>query len=238
MTVDRTASDLKKFKLKLEVQKKHVNQQSEYRSIVETIKNELGDLEDIRNILGLSRRQMCRLLLVDPSAWTRWTRDDQDAPPHIYQALQWYVHLTNKNPDMHAPLQLENKFELLRRDADRKLQNLQSKVDKIESQKTIVNDPFLRVSGLLSENFKSLSESLTSSFQSNQQINVKEMFEELNSKIAILSGKKKQKKSARKKKVAKKTRAKKKVARKKKAKKVIKKRSIKKQQKKKSRKKK
>ena len=47
----------------------------------------IGTLEDVRFRLGLSRRKMCQLLLVDPSAWTRWNRKGADAPPHIYRCL-------------------------------------------------------------------------------------------------------------------------------------------------------
>jgi hypothetical protein len=40
---------------------------------------------------------MCQLLLVDPSSWTRWTKEGQ-APPHIFRALEWYMLLTKEAP--------------------------------------------------------------------------------------------------------------------------------------------
>ncbi|MCB0393920.1 MAG: hypothetical protein KDD25_05145 [Bdellovibrionales bacterium] len=46
-----------------------------------------GDLDSIRKKLGLSQRQICRELFVDPSAWSRWTKAGSDAPPHIYRTL-------------------------------------------------------------------------------------------------------------------------------------------------------
>lgn len=65
----------------------------EYLQKKAQIENEYGDLEEIRKKLGLSRRKICQLLLVDPSAWTRWTRSQEGAPPHIYQSLRWYLKL-------------------------------------------------------------------------------------------------------------------------------------------------
>jgi hypothetical protein len=62
-----------------------------YEAQVEVLKKEIGDLEEIRRRLGMTRRQMAQLLLVDPSAWTRWVQTG--APPHIYQALAWYLRL-------------------------------------------------------------------------------------------------------------------------------------------------
>ncbi len=60
-----------------------------YEAEVDVIKKQFGDLESIRQELGLSRRKMCQLLLVDPSAWTRWTKEG--APPYVYRALEWYL---------------------------------------------------------------------------------------------------------------------------------------------------
>lgn len=63
-----------------------------YDAEVNVIKKELGDLEEIRKNLGLTQRKICQLLLVDPSAWSRWCSPrGPGAPPHIYRALFWYV---------------------------------------------------------------------------------------------------------------------------------------------------
>lgn len=46
---------------------------------------------------------MCQLLLVDPSAWSRWMRDETKVPPHIFRALEWYLALHHKrrtDPDL------------------------------------------------------------------------------------------------------------------------------------------
>lgn len=61
-----------------------------YDEIVQNIRQKHGSLEDMRKRLGYSQKQMSELLLVDPSAWTRWVKDGETAPAHIYQALAWY----------------------------------------------------------------------------------------------------------------------------------------------------
>lgn len=74
------------------------SQRLRYEAEAGMIEKKIGDLELIRNQLGLSQRKICQLLLVDPSAWTRWTRAGEKAPPHIYRALQWYLLLQEKYP--------------------------------------------------------------------------------------------------------------------------------------------
>lgn len=69
-----------------------------YEAEVSVIRKRLGSLEEMRGKLGLTQRKMSQLLLVDPSAWTRWTKDGEDAPPHIYRMLQWYLALEDKYP--------------------------------------------------------------------------------------------------------------------------------------------
>ena len=71
---------------------------------VGVIKKRIGNIEEIRAKLGLSRRKICQLLLVDPSAWTRWTSPKSDAPPHIYRALEWYLLLGEKDPRALLPI--------------------------------------------------------------------------------------------------------------------------------------
>ena len=58
-----------------------------YEAEVETIKQRHGGLENIRESLGLSRKEITKWLLVDPSAWTRWTQRGESAPPHVYKTL-------------------------------------------------------------------------------------------------------------------------------------------------------
>ncbi len=70
-----------------------------YEAEVKYLREQHGDLEQIRARLGLSRRKMCELLLVDASAWTRWTAPGGEAPPHIYRALDWYLSHMEKDPE-------------------------------------------------------------------------------------------------------------------------------------------
>lgn len=74
-----------------------------YEAEVEIFKKKVGDLEEIRIHLGLSQRKICQLLLVDPSAWTRWTKKGERPPPHIYRSLQWYLGLLDKYPEFKNP---------------------------------------------------------------------------------------------------------------------------------------
>lgn len=69
-----------------------------FEAEVDLIQKQIGDLEEIRARLGLSARKMTQLLMVDPSAWFRWTKKITPPPPHIYRALQWYLLLQEKNP--------------------------------------------------------------------------------------------------------------------------------------------
>ncbi len=73
---------------------------SSYEDQVELIKVQIGDLEKVRMDLGLSQRQISRLLMIDPSSWTRWTKHGAAAPPHIYRALQWLMIIKEKLPGL------------------------------------------------------------------------------------------------------------------------------------------
>ncbi len=71
-----------------------------YEAQVAVIKKQLGDLESVRTGFGLSQRKMAQLLMVDPSSWTRWTKQGDETPPHIWRALQWYSVLQEKIPGL------------------------------------------------------------------------------------------------------------------------------------------
>ena len=71
-----------------------------YEAQVAVIRRQMGDLESVRLNLGLSQRKMSQLLMVDPSSWTRWTRQGDEAPPHIWRALQWFSALQEKIPGL------------------------------------------------------------------------------------------------------------------------------------------
>lgn len=71
-----------------------------YEAQVAVIQKQVGNLDEIRVNLGLSQRKMAQLLLVDPSSWTRWTKQGDQAPPHIWRSLQWYLALHEKIPGL------------------------------------------------------------------------------------------------------------------------------------------
>lgn len=71
-----------------------------YEAQVSVIQKQIGNLDEIRGNLGLSQRKMAQLLLVDPSSWTRWTKHGDEAPPHIWRSLQWYLALKEKIPGL------------------------------------------------------------------------------------------------------------------------------------------
>ncbi len=98
----------------------------------ERIKYEIGDLEQIRISLGYSQRRMCQLLLVDPSAWTRWTKTLAGAPPHVYQSLRWLVELKNINPDAVAPNNIAKRMDFVQRSTHDQLKALKSDIAALE----------------------------------------------------------------------------------------------------------
>ena len=77
-----------------------------YEAEVQAFTKRQGSLEDIRRELGLSKRKIAQLLLVDPSAWTRWTKNEDSAPPHIYRALESFILLQEKHPEYKSTLWL------------------------------------------------------------------------------------------------------------------------------------
>lgn len=71
-----------------------------YEAQSAVIERQLGGLEGVRSKLGLSQRKMAQLLMVDPSAWTRWNRSGTRAPGIVWRALQWYMILQEKIPGL------------------------------------------------------------------------------------------------------------------------------------------
>jgi transcriptional regulator with XRE-family HTH domain len=69
-------------------------QRIRYESEIAIVQKRFGTLEEMRQALGFSQRKMAELLMVDPSAWTRWTKGgDNSVPPYVYRALSWYMEL-------------------------------------------------------------------------------------------------------------------------------------------------
>jgi transcriptional regulator with XRE-family HTH domain len=115
-----------------------------YEAQVEVIRKQLGDLEKIRENLGLSQRKICQLLMVDPSAWTRWTKRNENPPPHIYRALQWYMILQEKLPGLTPQYFVGKDPEILHQSALRKIE--------AESQKRLEFEDAFALQSLQLEN--------------------------------------------------------------------------------------
>ncbi len=96
------------------------------------IKEELGDLESIRLKLGLSQRKICILLMVDPSAWTRWNKSE--APPHIYQALKWLLELRKLNPAVTNPSDLSSRVDFIQNKTQSKIKDLELETQDLHKQ--------------------------------------------------------------------------------------------------------
>lgn len=99
----------------------------------ETIRFE--HLEEIKNHLALSGRQICLLLKMDPSAWSRWSKSES-VPKHVYQALVWYVQLIYQSPQVHAPYNLEKKIKSQARESDMRLSSLKKEIERLKNQTT------------------------------------------------------------------------------------------------------
>jgi transcriptional regulator with XRE-family HTH domain len=83
-----------------EVPRSKTSLRMHYEAQVEVLKKQVGDLEDIRSRLDLTQRKISQLLMIDPSSWTRWIKGGDQAPPHIYRALNWYLILQEKIPGL------------------------------------------------------------------------------------------------------------------------------------------
>jgi hypothetical protein len=91
---------------------------------------EIGSLEDVRFRLGLSQRKICQVLLVDPSAWTRWLKTG--APPHIHQALKWLLELKKSNPDIATPSNVSSRLDLVQASLQAKIRDLETNMESLD----------------------------------------------------------------------------------------------------------
>ena len=107
-----------------------------YEAEARVIERRIGGLEQAREMLGLSQRKMAQLLLVDPSAWTRWTQSDQGAPPHVWRALAWYLALQEKYPALDAAFWLQGVARATGPAVDERLsRNISENADEIRAAK-------------------------------------------------------------------------------------------------------
>jgi len=135
-----------------------------YEAQVQVIRKQLGDLEKIRENLGLSQRKICQLLMVDPSAWTRWTKRSENPPPHIYRALQWYMILQEKLPGLTPQYFVGKDPEILHQSALRK-------IEAEAMKRTEFEDAFAMQSLQLENRIRDLSGRNQSLEKANQSLN-------------------------------------------------------------------
>ena len=110
-----------------------------YDAEVSVIKSKIGDLDEVRKSLGLSQRKISQLLMVDPSAWTRWTNGTTPPPASVYRALQWYLALIEKHPEWHPHNSFLRGFSDtnatdLQTSIQRQNKQLDSRVDELETR--------------------------------------------------------------------------------------------------------
>ncbi|WP_413581520.1 hypothetical protein [Bdellovibrio sp. HCB288] len=107
-----------------------------YEAQISVLRRQMGDLESIRLGLGLSQRKMSQLLMVDPSSWTRWTKQGDEAPPHIWRALQWYLILNEKIPGLTPQYFMNQSPQVLHQKA---LQELESEKAERQAEMSVLS---------------------------------------------------------------------------------------------------
>lgn len=114
------------------LKKQRSSRRLRHEAQIQIFKSQWGTLEDIRNHLGLRPSQICEILKVHPSAWIRWTKKGRDAPPHIYQMLEWYLellkwrgqNLERPSMDVQKSLTTEDPDSFVPPDSERRLEQL------------------------------------------------------------------------------------------------------------------
>ncbi|MEI7973805.1 MAG: hypothetical protein WCH11_05510 [Bdellovibrio sp.] len=71
-----------------------------YEAQAYLIRKQIGDIPQILSYLQLSQRALAQLMLVDPSAVSRWIQKPASIPPSVMRALQWYMALQEKIPGL------------------------------------------------------------------------------------------------------------------------------------------
>ena len=116
----------------------------------------MENLENIRQKLGLSRRQICKILKVDPSAWTRWMKSPQGAPAHVHQSLEWYMKLVEQNPEQNAPQLLAQKFEATNKDSEIQISRLKREVESLRRDNLEKREVFEQLGGKIQNSFENI----------------------------------------------------------------------------------
>jgi len=103
-----------------------------YERQAEEIKKQFGELDEIRTQLGLSARRICQILMVDPSAWTRWTKHGDPVPPHIWRSMQLLMILRERMPDLSVDQLSKIKTESHHQDVMHRVSDLKENIKNLE----------------------------------------------------------------------------------------------------------
>ncbi len=133
-----------------------------YEAQVTAIQQQLGALEEVRQKLGLSQRKICQLLMVDPSAWNRWTAAGGSAPPHVWRALQWYFALKKELPGINENYFLSHEMRLRERDAQNhrlkemfhQMESLNLQVETLKKENQLLSQNFFEAQVNLKKQFR------------------------------------------------------------------------------------
>lgn len=109
-----------------------------YEAEAAVIIKKIGPLEDVRQRLGLSRRKISQLLMVDPSAWTRWTTGETPPPPHIVRSLQWYLALIKEQPEWHPRMMFNSSGMITKKQLEELKQKLKEELSSESSTHSLL----------------------------------------------------------------------------------------------------
>lgn len=101
-----------------------------YQAQVAVIQKQIGTLEEVRLRLGLSARKICQLLMVDPSSWSRWVHRGDECPPHVWRALQWYLTIQEKFPQLDSRYFLGKDVQFLGHEIKTEMYRFQKSIDE------------------------------------------------------------------------------------------------------------
>ena len=102
--------------------------------IASKLKTELGNLDDIRGHLGLNKKEMAELLLVDPSAWSRWSKNESKVPLHVWRSLDWYLRLKDTEVSTSEEPMQSAQIEELRAEVMEKLAEMRDSIIIMERE--------------------------------------------------------------------------------------------------------
>jgi len=122
----------------------------QYEAQAEVLRRQMGGLAGVQAQLALSGRRICQLLLVDPSAWSRWSKDDSQVPPHVWRALQWHFALQEKIPGLNAQYFLGRDTQNIEKTMEKKWEThdqiSDQKWEKLRSQEALLGQEIGRLS--------------------------------------------------------------------------------------------